>query len=139
MIPGGKTPIVPAAELQSIGFAAVVWPNAFTYAYAKIATELAKELLSTGSTASFDERMIKFDEFNELVGLPKIRETEERYYSRSSKTRTSEGPEASSNRFERCDDGLPLFSMFSPACTTSALTTSLECRGIMLSPSMTRS
>jgi hypothetical protein len=24
MIPGGKTPIVPAAELQSMGFAAVV-------------------------------------------------------------------------------------------------------------------
>jgi methylisocitrate lyase len=81
MIPGGKTPIVPAAELQSIGFAAVVWPNAFTYAYAKIATELAKELLRTGSTASYDSRMIEFEEFNELVGLPKIRETEESYYS----------------------------------------------------------
>lgn len=81
MIPGGKTPIVPAAELQSIGFAAVVWPNAFTYAYAKIATELANELLRTGSTASYDSRMIEFEEFNELVGLPKIRETEESYYS----------------------------------------------------------
>ena len=82
MIPGGKTPILPAAELQSIGFAAVVWPNAFTYAYAKLANELAKALLSTGTTTSFDERMIKFDEFNELVGLPKIRENEDRYYSR---------------------------------------------------------
>ncbi len=81
MIPGGKTPIVPAAELQSIGFAAVVWPNAFTYAYAKLATELAKELLATGKATSFDERMIKFDEFNELVGLPMIRENEERYYA----------------------------------------------------------
>ena len=83
MIPGGKTPVLPAAELQSIGFAAVVWPNVFTYAYAKLATELAKELLSTGSTTPFDERMIQFDEFNELVGLPKIRTNEEHYYAGS--------------------------------------------------------
>jgi 2-methylisocitrate lyase-like PEP mutase family enzyme len=41
MIPGGRTPILPAKELQAMGFAAVAWPNAFTYAYAKTATELA--------------------------------------------------------------------------------------------------
>ncbi len=81
MIPGGKTPITSAAELQSLGFAAVVWPNVFTYAYAKLATELAKELFSTGKTTSFDGRMIAFDEFNELVGLQEIRENEERYYA----------------------------------------------------------
>jgi 2,3-dimethylmalate lyase len=82
MIPGGKTPILSAAELQSMGFAAVVWPNAFSYAYAKTATEVATELLRTGTTAGFDDRMIEFDEFNELVGLPAIRDAEERYYSR---------------------------------------------------------
>ncbi|HUJ94762.1 MAG TPA: isocitrate lyase/phosphoenolpyruvate mutase family protein, partial [Terriglobales bacterium] len=81
MIPGGKTPILPAAELEAMGFAAVVWPNAFTYAYAKLATEMAGELLRTGTTAGFHDRMIEFDEFNELVGLPKIRESEQRYYA----------------------------------------------------------
>jgi 2,3-dimethylmalate lyase len=81
MIPGGKTPILPASELQSMGFAAVVWPNAFTYAYAKLATELAAELLRTGTTSPFHDRMIEFEEFNDLVGLPKIRETEQRYYA----------------------------------------------------------
>ena len=36
MIPGGKTPILPATELESMGFAAVIFPNVFTYAYAKL-------------------------------------------------------------------------------------------------------
>ena len=80
MIPGGRTPILPAAELQAMGFAAVTWPNAFTYAYARLATELAKVLLRTGTTASFDDRMMEFEEFNSLVGLPAIRQTEEKYY-----------------------------------------------------------
>jgi methylisocitrate lyase len=78
MIPGGRTPIMSAAHLQEMGFAAVVWANAFTYAYAKMARELAAEIMRTGDVGSFSERMIEFDEFNALVGLNKIRETEER-------------------------------------------------------------
>jgi 2,3-dimethylmalate lyase len=81
MIPGGRTPILPAKELQAMGFAAVAWPNAFTYAYAKTATELAAELLRTGTTAGFDDRMIEFEKFNDLVGLPAIRDAEKRYYA----------------------------------------------------------
>jgi 2-methylisocitrate lyase-like PEP mutase family enzyme len=81
MIPGGKTPILPAADLQAMGFAAVVWPNAFTYAYAKLSSELAAELMQTGTTAPFHDRMIEFEEFNALVGLPAIRQAEEKYYS----------------------------------------------------------
>jgi 2,3-dimethylmalate lyase len=81
MIPGGKTPILPASELQAMGFAAVVWPNAFTYVYAKLATNLAAELFRTGTTLPFHDQMIKFEEFNDLVGLPKIRASEQRYYA----------------------------------------------------------
>jgi 2,3-dimethylmalate lyase len=81
MLPGGKTPNLSAAELQSMGFAAVVFPNVFTYAFAKLATDIAKELLRTGTTAPFHDQMIEFEEFNQLVGLPKIREAEQRYYA----------------------------------------------------------
>jgi methylisocitrate lyase len=76
MVPGGRTPVLSAAELQSMGFASVAWPTAFTYAYAKMATELADELLRTGTTASVHDRMIEFDAFNDLVGLPAIRDAE---------------------------------------------------------------
>ena len=81
MIPGGRTPILPASELQSMGFAAVIFPNVFTYAYAKLAMDIAAELLRTGTTAPFHDRMIEFQEFNDLVGLTKIREAEQRYYA----------------------------------------------------------
>jgi 2,3-dimethylmalate lyase len=81
MIPGGMTPILPASELQSMGFAAVVFPNVFTYAYARLVTDIAAELLRTGTTAPFHDRMIEFKEFNALVGLPKIRQAEQKYYA----------------------------------------------------------
>src|SRR5580698_3035737 len=56
MLPGGKTPNLPASELQSMGFAAVIFPNLFTYAYAKLAMDIAKELLHTGTTAPFHDQ-----------------------------------------------------------------------------------
>src|SRR5215469_1269663 len=80
IIPGGKTPILSAAELESMGFAAVIWPTAFTYVYAKAASDLASSLLCTGTPADFHDRMIEFEDFNNLVGLPAIREKEKRYY-----------------------------------------------------------
>ncbi len=81
MIPGGKTPIMPASELESVGFAAVIFPNVFTYAYARLATDIAAELLRTGTTAPFHDRMIEFEAFNDLVGLTRIRDSEQRYYA----------------------------------------------------------
>jgi hypothetical protein len=38
-------PVDRAAGLQAMGFAAVGWPNAFSYAYAWTARDLAAELL----------------------------------------------------------------------------------------------
>jgi hypothetical protein len=38
-------------------------------------------LLRTGTTAGFDDRMIEFEKFNDLVGLPAIRDAEKRYYA----------------------------------------------------------
>jgi methylisocitrate lyase len=78
MIPGGKTPMPSALQLQDMGFAAVVWANAFTNAYASMARELADEIMRTGDAASFSNRMIASDQFDALVGLNEIRATDER-------------------------------------------------------------
>jgi 2,3-dimethylmalate lyase len=81
MIPGGASPMLSAAELQDIGFAIVIYPNVVTYAYARTATDVLTELFRTGSIAGFQDRMIVFDEFNALVGLPDIRAAEDNYYA----------------------------------------------------------
>jgi methylisocitrate lyase len=72
----GMSPLLPAAELQAIGYAAVVFPVAATYAVAHALRELFAVLRETGTTASLLPRMLAFDEFNALVGLPAQRERE---------------------------------------------------------------
>jgi len=70
MAPGDKTPMLPATALQAMGYAAVVWPNAFTLAYAKLAADFAAELLLSGSTAAYHEAMVEADTMDDLLCLP---------------------------------------------------------------------
>lgn len=80
MIPGGATPVLPAAELQAMGFAIVAFPTVNTYAIAKTTMELFGHIASTGSFIGQEDRFIEFEQFNDLVGLPEIRAAEARYY-----------------------------------------------------------
>jgi methylisocitrate lyase len=65
----GLSPLLPAGELQAIGYAAVVFPVAATYAVAHTLRELFATIRRTGTTESFLPRMLEFDAFNDLVGL----------------------------------------------------------------------
>jgi 2-methylisocitrate lyase-like PEP mutase family enzyme len=78
-VEGGKSPLLTAKELESIGYNVVVFPIASTYCIAKAVTDLMRELKEKGTTESFLDRMITFTSFNELVGLPDIRKKEEDY------------------------------------------------------------
>jgi 2,3-dimethylmalate lyase len=78
MVPGGKSPMLPAKELEEIGFACVAHPTGLTYAIAKTAKAVLEHLYECGTTAGLEDRMIEFAEFNELVGLPEIRALESR-------------------------------------------------------------
>jgi methylisocitrate lyase len=75
-IEAGLSPLLPAAELQAIGYAVVVFPVAATYAVAFALRELFATLRRTGTTADALTRLISFDDFNELVGLSAQRERE---------------------------------------------------------------
>lgn len=81
MVEGGRTPIVPADQLQEMGFQLVIYPTASIYAASKAVTDLMKHLWEKGSTKGF-EQMIAFAEFNELVGLSHFRELERKYVRR---------------------------------------------------------
>ncbi|OPY38385.1 MAG: 2-methylisocitrate lyase [Methanoregula sp. PtaU1.Bin051] len=81
MLPGGKTPHLSAKELEEIGYSVVADATSCTYVIAKAVQELFNELHRNGSSAALADRMILFDEFNRLVGLPEIRRNEEMYSS----------------------------------------------------------
>jgi len=72
----GRTPVLPAAELEAVGYAAVVFPVAATYAVAHALRSLYATLMRTGTTAEAASSLVSFDEFNELVGLSAQRRRE---------------------------------------------------------------
>lgn len=78
-IEGGRTPVLPARRLEEMGFAVVTFPVAATYAVAHALQELYAALLRDGTTDAVADRLLHFDEFNALIGLPALREAEAGY------------------------------------------------------------
>jgi 2,3-dimethylmalate lyase len=64
-----------------MGFACVAHPTALTYAIATTACRVLNHLHEHGTTAGLESEMITFEEFNRLVGLPRLRAAEEKYAS----------------------------------------------------------
>jgi methylisocitrate lyase len=73
MIERGVTPHLSRSELRDLGFALIVCPLAGLFAAAKAVQDVLVELRDRETTADVVDRMLAFDEFNELV------ETEARY------------------------------------------------------------
>jgi 2,3-dimethylmalate lyase len=80
MLPGGKTPILTAHELQEIGFSIAAYPTLLTYAMACAAQRALAHLQSAGSPAGFSDTMM-FEEFNRLIGLEELRRRETELYA----------------------------------------------------------
>ena len=77
---GGKTPLMTAKELEQIGYSVVVYPGSALYAATWAVRSIMKELFTTGTTKGFMDRMITFDEFNQLIGLDDVLKEESYYY-----------------------------------------------------------
>lgn len=78
-IEGGRTPILSARQLEEMGFATVTWPVSACYTIVRALRETYGALLRDGHTNNLRERMVDFDEFNDLIGLPQVREAEAGY------------------------------------------------------------
>ena len=72
MVEGGKTPTLPAAELDAIGFAVVIFPGAIVRALGYMASEFYGSLATHGSNEPYRNRMLDFSGINELVGTPEM-------------------------------------------------------------------
>ncbi|MDT8903298.1 isocitrate lyase/PEP mutase family protein [Anaeroselena agilis] len=79
MVEGGRTPLMTAKELEALGYGLVIFPTSSTYITAQAVTRVMQELKSTGTTQGLVGDMIPFQQFNELVGLPAVRDIENQY------------------------------------------------------------
>ena len=74
MVEGGKTPIVPASELEALGFSFVIFPGGIVRALAKAAQDFYAALKADGTTDAFRSRMFDFNALNDLIGTPEALE-----------------------------------------------------------------
>jgi carboxyvinyl-carboxyphosphonate phosphorylmutase len=81
MIENGVTPIFSADELKSMGYSMVVFPLSGLYAATYAMKKIFSHLKSNGTTKGCTDTMLDFDEFNELVELPKFMQMEKKYQS----------------------------------------------------------
>lgn len=77
MVPGGKTPVLPPAKLQEIGYKLALYPVMLLSA-AVAAMQATLIALKPGSTAQ-EPPSISFAELQHVVGFPEYWESEEHY------------------------------------------------------------
>ena len=81
MVEGGKTPPLSAAELESMGFALVIFPGGIVRALGHMASEYYASLAASGTSKPFRSRMLDFTSINELIGTPEMLALGKRYES----------------------------------------------------------
>jgi len=80
-VEGGKSPPLSAAELESMGFALVIFPGGIVRALAHMASEYYASLAARGTSKPFRSRMLDFTSINELIGTPEMLALGKRYES----------------------------------------------------------
>jgi 2-methylisocitrate lyase-like PEP mutase family enzyme len=83
MVEGGKTPVLSAAELESMGFALVIFPGGIVRALGRMASEYYASLAGRGTSEPFRSRMLDFTSLNQLIGTPEMLALGKRYDSRA--------------------------------------------------------
>lgn len=79
MVEGGKTPILPANELQALGYGFVIFPGGTVRALARHLTRYFASLAEHGTTAPFMGEMLDFKGITDLVGTPEMLELGQKY------------------------------------------------------------
>jgi len=79
MIEGGATPLSSAEALSKMGFNIILYPLSVLYANTFATMNILQELKKTGNTSKYKQKVVNFDQFNDLVELPKFRKMEKKY------------------------------------------------------------
>ena len=79
MIEGGATPLTSTQILNKMGFRIILYPLSVLFANTFATMSILQELKKTGTTTKFKQKIVNFDQFNDLVDLPKFRKLEKKY------------------------------------------------------------
>jgi 2,3-dimethylmalate lyase len=81
---GGKTPPVSLDRLTELGYRIVIFPIGTLLAATAAMRRVLKEIVTSGTPASLLGELPTFGEFTDFIGLPEVREIEQRYIARES-------------------------------------------------------
>jgi 2-methylisocitrate lyase-like PEP mutase family enzyme len=81
---GGKTPPVSLDRLTELGYRLVIFPIGTLLAATAAMRRILKEIAMSGTPASLLGELPTFGEFTDFIGLPEVREIEQRYIARES-------------------------------------------------------
>lgn len=79
MVEAGRTPLLTPAELTDLGYRLVVSPLTSLFTMVQAVRQSLRILADAGSLRDDLDRLVSFDDFTALVGLPGVTETERRY------------------------------------------------------------
>ncbi len=79
MVETGKTPLLPTARLQEMGFNVAIFPGALGRFIGKQVMDFLRIFKAEGSTLSQVDKMLSFTEQNDIVGLPEMLALAEKY------------------------------------------------------------
>lgn len=79
MVPTGRSPEIPAARLQEMGFSLAIWPSAIMSVACQAAENALAYLAKNGTTEGTPVPMYDMKKLHELVGFPDVWDFEKRY------------------------------------------------------------
>jgi len=79
MVEGGRTPVLPAGDLQTLGYALAIYPNSLTRLMGHMGAELLANLHDTGTTDGMRNRMLDHRALWDLFDYPEWTALEDRF------------------------------------------------------------
>ena len=78
-VEGGKSPLIPAAQLEQLGFKLVIFPGSAMLTVCRVITDLMQELKEQGTTSRFLDNMVGLEECLNMVGLDEMLSRDKAY------------------------------------------------------------
>lgn len=79
MVETGRTPLLTPAELAELGFRLIVSPLSLLFSAVRAMQSSLEVLAAQGTMRGHLDRLVEFEEFGRIVGLPELFEIEQRY------------------------------------------------------------